>query len=75
MLPDNVTATALVSLDKDVIATASKISEGDSIEELRDRQGQGEEERSTYCFYLGHFDSTISESQNLKIKKISFLKI
>ena len=49
MLPENVTATALVSLDKDVIATASKISEGDIIEELRDRQGQGEEERSTYC--------------------------
>ena len=46
MVPDDVTATALVSLDDDVIATASKISEGDVIEELRDRQGQGEEKEN-----------------------------
>ena len=43
MVPDDVTATALVSLD-DVIGTAPEISEGDIIEELRDRQEQGEEE-------------------------------
>ena len=35
MVPDDVTATALVSLDNDVIATAPEISEG-NIEELRD---------------------------------------
>ena len=46
MVPDDVTATALVSLDDDVIATAPEISEGDIIEELRDRQEQGEEEEN-----------------------------
>ena len=46
VVPDDVTATALVSLDNDVIATAPKISEGDIIEELRDRQEQGEEEEN-----------------------------
>ena len=45
MVPDDVTATALVSLD-DVIATSPEISEGDIIEELRDRQEQGEEEEN-----------------------------
>ena len=35
MVPDDVTATALVSLDDDVIATAPEISEGDIIEELK----------------------------------------
>ena len=44
MVPDDVTATALVSLDHDVIATAPEISEADIIEELRDRQEQGEGE-------------------------------
>ena len=43
MMPDNVLATALVSLDDDIIATATEISEGDIIEELRDRREQGEE--------------------------------
>ena len=37
MVPDDVTATALVSLNDDVIATAPEISESDIIEELRDR--------------------------------------
>ena len=46
MVPDDVTATALVSLDDDVIATAPEISEGDITEELRDRQAQGEEEEN-----------------------------
>ena len=41
MVPDDVTATALVSLYDDVIATAPEISESDIIEELRDRQEQG----------------------------------
>ena len=45
MVPDDVTATALVTLD-DVIATAPETSEGDIIEELRDRQEQGEEEQN-----------------------------
>ena len=44
MVPDDVTATVLVSLYDHVIATAHEISEGDIIEELRDRQEQGEEE-------------------------------
>ena len=46
MVPDDVTPTALVILDNDVIATAPKISEGDIIEELRNRQEQGEEEEN-----------------------------
>ena len=46
IVPDDVTVTALVSLDDDVVATAPEISEGDIIEELRDRQEQGEEEEN-----------------------------
>ena len=46
MVPDDVTATALVSLDDDVIATAPEISEGDAIEELRACQETGEGEES-----------------------------
>ena len=46
MVLDDVTATALVSLDNNVIATATKISEGDIIEELRDGPEQGEEEEN-----------------------------
>ena len=46
MVPDDVTATLLVSLDDGVIATAAEISEGDIIEELRDCQEQGEEEEN-----------------------------
>ena len=46
MVLDDVTATALVSLDDDVIATAPEISEGDIIEELRDRQEQGDKEEN-----------------------------
>ena len=46
MVLDDVTATALVSLDDDVIATAPEISEGDIIEELRDRQEEGEKEEN-----------------------------
>ena len=46
MVPDNVTAIALVILDDDVIAIAPEISEGDVIEELRDRQEQLEEEEN-----------------------------
>ena len=46
MVPDDVTATALVSLDDDVTATAPEISEGDIIEELRACQEPGEGEES-----------------------------
>ena len=46
MVPDDLTATALVSLDDDCIATANEISEGDIIEELRDRQEQVEVEEN-----------------------------
>ena len=52
VVPDDVTATALVSLDDDVIATAPEISEGDIIEELRDRQEQGEGKRTMMRFQL-----------------------
>ena len=45
MVPDDVTVTALVSLDDDVIATAPEISE-DDIEELRACQEPGEGEES-----------------------------
>ena len=43
MVLDDVTATALVSLDDDIIASAPEISESDIIEELSDCQEQGEE--------------------------------
>ena len=46
MMPGDVTATALVSLDDNFIAAAPEVSEGDIIEELRDRQEQGEEEEN-----------------------------
>ena len=46
MVPDDVTATALVSLDHDVIVIAPEISEGDFIEELRACQEPGEGEES-----------------------------
>ena len=46
MVLDDVTATALVCLDDSIIATAPEISEGDIIEELTDRQEQGEEEEN-----------------------------
>ena len=38
MVPDDVTVTALVSLNDDVTVTAPEISEGDIIEKQRDRQ-------------------------------------
>ena len=40
MVPDDVTATALVSLDNNVIATAPEISQGDITEELIACQGE-----------------------------------
>ena len=46
MVPDDVTATPLVSLDDDVIATAPEISEGDIKEELMTCQEAGESEES-----------------------------
>ena len=46
VVPDDVKATAQVSLDDDIIATAPEISEGEITEELRDRQEQGEEEEN-----------------------------
>ena len=46
MVPDDVTTTALVSLDDDVIATAPEISEGDIIEELGACREPGEGEES-----------------------------
>ena len=46
MVPDNVTATNLVSLDNEVITTAPEISDNDIIEEIRDHQQQGDDEES-----------------------------
>ena len=46
MVPDDVTATALVSLDDDVLAIAPEISEGDIIETLRACQEPGEGDES-----------------------------
>ena len=46
MVPDDDTATALVSLDDDVIVTAPEISEGDIIQELRDHQEQREDKEN-----------------------------
>ena len=46
ILPDDVTAPALMSLHDDVIGTAPEISEGEIIKELRDRQEQGKEEEN-----------------------------
>jgi len=46
MVPDNVTATTLVSLDDEVITTAPEISDNDIIEEIRDHQQQGDDEES-----------------------------
>ena len=46
LMPDDVTATALVSLDDNVIATAPEISEYDIIEELRGCQEQDKEEEN-----------------------------
>ena len=46
MVPDDVTATALVSLDDDVLAIAPEISEGDIIEALRACQEPGEGDES-----------------------------
>ena len=46
MVSDGVTATALVSLNDNVIATAPEISEGDIIKELRACQEPGEGEES-----------------------------
>ena len=46
MVPDNVTATSLVSLDDEVITTAPEISDNDIIEEIRDHQRQGDDEES-----------------------------
>ena len=46
MVPDNVTATTLVSLDDEVITTAPEISDDDIIEEIRDHQQQGDDEES-----------------------------
>jgi len=46
MVPDNATATTLVSLDDEVITTAPEISDNDVIEEIRDHQQQGDDEES-----------------------------
>ena len=62
MVPDDVTATALVSLDDDVIATASEISQGDIIEELRACQEPGEgEERADEISIEEIFDPVVEK--------------
>ena len=62
MVLDDVTATALVSLDDDVIATAPKISEADIIEELRACQEPGEgEERDDEISIEEIFDPVVEK--------------
>ena len=69
MVPDDVTATALVSLDDDVVATAPEISEGDIIEELRDRQEQGEEEENDDEISIEEiFDSVVEKPSRSAIE-------
>ena len=69
MVPDGVTATALVSLDDDNIATAHKISEGDIIEELRDNQEQGEEEENDDEISIEEiFDPVVEKSSRSAIE-------
>ena len=67
MVPDDVTATALVSLD-DVIGTAPEISEGDIIEELRDRQEQGEEEENDEISIEEIFDPVVEKPSRSAIE-------
>ena len=69
MVPNDVTATALVSLDDDVIATAPEISERDIIEELRDCQEQGEEKENDDEISIEEiFDSVVEKLLRLKIE-------
>ena len=69
MVPGDVTATALMSLDNDVIATAPEISEGDIIEELGDRQGQGEEEENDDEISIEEiFDPVVEKPSRLAIE-------
>ena len=69
MVPDGVTATALGSLDDDVIATAPEISEGNIIEELRDRQEQGEEEENDDEISIEEiFDSVVKKPSRSAIE-------
>ena len=69
MVPDDVTATALVSLDDDVFATAPVISEGDIIEELRDCQEQGEEEENDDEISIEEiFDPVVEKSSRSAIE-------
>ena len=64
IVPHDVTAIALVSLDDDVIATAPKISEGDIIEELRDHQEQGEEEENDAGISIEEMFDPVVEKQS-----------
>ena len=69
MVPDDVTATALVSLDDNVIATAPEISEGDIIEELRACQEPGEgEERDDEISIEEIFDSVVEKPSRSAIE-------
>ena len=69
MVLENVTATALVSLDDDVIVTAPEISEGDIIEELRACQEPGEGEESDDEISIEEiFDSVVEKPSRLPIE-------
>ena len=70
MVPDDVTAaTALVSLDDNVIATAPEISEGDIIEELRACQEPGEGEESDDEISIEEiFDSVVKKPSRSAIE-------
>ena len=69
MVPDDVTATVLVSFDNNVIATAPEISGGDIIEELRDRQEQGEKEANDDEISIEEiFDPVVKKSSGSAIE-------
>ena len=69
MVPDDVTATALVSLDDDVIATAPEITEGDIIEELRACQEPAEGEESDDEISIEEiFDPVVEKPSRLAIE-------
>ena len=72
MVPDDVTATALVILDDVVIATASEISEGHIIQELRDCQKQDEEEENDDEISVEEiFDPVVERQSRLAIESAS----
>ena len=69
MVLDDVTATALASLDDNVIATAPEISEGDIVKELRGRrnkEGEGEDNNDVISIEE-IFDPVVQKPSRLRL--------